>query len=60
MSPVVHRFTKGKSGIEADFYDEITSFSSKAKKWHVHYFESDCESEDLNVNDVLRSLRDTE
>ena len=54
------RFTKGKSGVESDFFGEISGYNPKSKKWHVHYFESDCESEDLNVNDVLNSLRDAE
>ena len=50
----------GKSGELSDFWGEITNFNKKTKKWHVHFFESDCESEDLTIDEVLSSLRDSE
>lgn len=46
------------SGNQSDFWGEITDYNTKTKKWHIHYFESDCESEDLNIDEVLKSLRD--
>lgn len=54
------RFKRGISGEESDFYGEIKNYNLKTKKWRIHYFESDCESEELNINDVLESLRDNE
>lgn len=50
------------TGVKQDFFGDVVpgGFSKKTKKWHIHYFESDAESEDLNVRDILSSLHTDE
>lgn len=46
------------AGIPEEYYGDIVpgEYNSRTKKWHVSYKDSDVESEDLNINDVLCSL----
>ena len=46
------------AGIPEEYYGDIVpgEYKSRTKKWHVSYKDSDVESEDLNINDVLCSL----
>ena len=41
-----------------EFYGDIVpgQYNQRTKKWHISYNDSDAESEDLNVKDVLERL----
>ena len=58
----MYRTFAGKSGRVDEWFGDIvpSGYNSKTKKWHIHYFESDAESEDLNIHEVLASLHDTD
>ena len=43
-----------------EFYGDIVpgKYNPRTKKWHISYNDSDAESEDLNIKDVLERLVD--
>ena len=44
---------------EVECYGDVVTggYNRTTKKWHIHYDESDAESEDLSVDEILEDLR---